>query len=156
MVWFPWFTKYTEQNSLPSETQHLPLWLVTQDHSKDSKSPISEKSCNTSTYRRALEACPESQEHRLCPGTSPEAGRLHCTHHCIQNTQRFWEQVVLPCGFSRLFLRHSKEKPKSTSSLIFLSTFKLAASKWAGWYLQDLDGPLHLVSSTLRKPPVFY
>lgn len=57
MVLFPWFTKYTDQNSLACEAQHLhlPPYLVTQDHTKDSKSPIPEKSYNTSTYRRALE-----------------------------------------------------------------------------------------------------
>lgn len=134
MVWFPWFTKYTDQNSLACEAQyvHLPCYRVSQDHSKDSKSPIPEKSCNTSTFRRALKhvlRAPESQEYRLCPGTSPEAGSLHCTHHCIQSTQRVWEQFMLQCGSSRLFLRFNKEKPQSISSLIFPSTFKLTASK---------------------------
>lgn len=55
MVWFPWFTKYTDQNSFACEAQHLLPYRVTQDHLKDSKSPLLEKSCNTSTYRRALE-----------------------------------------------------------------------------------------------------
>lgn len=49
MVWSPWFTKYTDEISLACEAQHLPPYLVTEDHLKGPKSPITEKPCNTST-----------------------------------------------------------------------------------------------------------
>lgn len=99
MVWFPWFTKCTDQNSLACEAQHLPPYLVTQDHLKDSKSPIQEKSCNTS--RGALEPVlrARSTVFALDPALNWEPP-LHSPLH--SDYTKVWEQVVLPCGSSRL------------------------------------------------------